>query len=178
MKVLPSSVAEIAIHGCDSPEFHAALPGILGRAPRELLEPALPFSVIVENKSEPAVALLGVRFDMTGPKGTQYSVVHYADTLRNPEKADFLPGQRAFHLRRAGLHVAGDSRRRGGRHARPHESRQSAAHAADSGVARLHRLRRRSLRRARTRRAPSTVSRGTARSRRNCSNGVAALPAE
>jgi len=96
MKVLPSSVAEVAIHGCDSPEFHAALPGILGRAPRALLDPALPFSVIVFNKSAMAVALLGVRFDMTGPKGTQYSVVHYADTLRNPEKADFLPGSARF----------------------------------------------------------------------------------
>ena len=69
MKVLPSSVAEVAIHGCDSPEFHEALPGILGRAPKVLLDPALPFSVIVANRSEMAVAFLGVRFDMTGPQG-------------------------------------------------------------------------------------------------------------
>jgi cytochrome c551/c552 len=96
MKVLPSAVAGVAILGPDSEEFEAALVGLLGRAPRELLKPALPFSVIVENLSNRGIALLGVRFDMLGPKGKHYSVVHYSDTLRNPGKGDLRPGARRF----------------------------------------------------------------------------------
>jgi hypothetical protein len=96
MKVLPSAVADVAIFGTDSPEFEPALTGLLGRAPRELLKPALPFSVIVENRASRAISLLGVRFDMLGHKGKHYSVVHYSDTLRNPNKGDFKPGARRF----------------------------------------------------------------------------------
>jgi hypothetical protein len=96
MKVLPSSVAEVAVHGPDSPAFTDGLLAILGRAPRELLKPALPYSVIVENNSTRTITLMGVRFDMLGARAKQYSVVHYADTLRNPRKADFLPGVKRF----------------------------------------------------------------------------------
>jgi len=96
MKVTPSCVEGVRLHGPDAEQFERALTGILGRAPRELLRPALPFSVIVENASRNAIALLGVRFDMTGPKAKQYSVVHYADTLRNPEKAELRPGANRF----------------------------------------------------------------------------------
>ena len=96
MKVQVSSVAEVAVHGPDSPAFSEGLLDILGRAPRELLQPALPFSVIVENKSTRTIALMGVRFDMVGARAKQYSVVHYADTLRNPQKADFRPGVKRF----------------------------------------------------------------------------------
>ncbi len=96
MKVVPSTIAGILIHGPDSPEFSASLASILGRAPKDLLRPALPYSVIVENASDRTVSLLGVRFDLLGPKGKQYSVVHYADTLRNPSKSDIKPGSRRF----------------------------------------------------------------------------------
>src|SRR5947199_8919422 len=33
---------------------------------------------------------------MVGPYAKPYSVIHYADTLRNPDKADFQPGARRF----------------------------------------------------------------------------------
>jgi len=96
MKVVPSAVPGIEIHGPDSPEFEQGLVSILGRAPRELLRPALPYSVVVENRSDRVVSLLGVRFDMLGARAKQYSVVHYADTLRNPAKSDIRPGSRRF----------------------------------------------------------------------------------
>jgi hypothetical protein len=73
-----------------------ALAPLLGRAPRELLAPALPYSVIVANDGGRSIALLGVRFNMTGPYAKQYSVIHYADSLRNPDKADFLAGTKRF----------------------------------------------------------------------------------
>ena len=92
MKVLPSAVADIELHGPGSEGFERALVALLGRAPRNLLKPALPFSVIVENRAGRGIALLGVRFDMLGPRAKHYSVVHYSDTLRNPEKSDFAPG--------------------------------------------------------------------------------------
>ena len=96
MKVTPSSVAGITLVGPDTEEFEHALAPLLGRAPRELLAPAVPYSVIVENHFNRPISLLGVRFDMTGSHGKPYSVIHYADTLRNPEKADFLPGTARF----------------------------------------------------------------------------------
>lgn len=96
MKVSSSTVEGVTICGPETPEFEQALVEILGRAPRELLRPALPFSVIVENISIRAIALLGVRFDMVGARAKQYSVVHYADTLRNPEKAELRPGAKRF----------------------------------------------------------------------------------
>jgi len=75
--------------------FDAALESILGRPPDRVLAPALPYSVIVRNGDRRAIALLGIRFDLIGLKGT-YSVVHYADTLRHPEKTDFRPGTMRF----------------------------------------------------------------------------------
>jgi hypothetical protein len=56
------------------------------------LKIALDFAVAVKNQTERNIALLGVRFDMTGPSGKRYSVVHYADTLRYPEQAAIRPG--------------------------------------------------------------------------------------
>jgi hypothetical protein len=75
--------------------FNAALKSILGRPPDRVLAPALPYSVIVRNCDTRAIALLGIRFDLIGLKGT-YSVVHYADTLRHPEKTDFRAGALRF----------------------------------------------------------------------------------
>ena len=96
MRVSPSAVAGVGLLGPRSDEFEQALAPLLGRAPRELVAPALPYSVIVTNDSDRPVALLGVRFDMTGRRGEPYSVIHYADSLRNPQSADFLPGTRRF----------------------------------------------------------------------------------
>lgn len=96
MKVAPSSVEGVSIYGPEAPEFESGLLRILGRAPRELLRPALPYSVIVENQACRSVTLLGVRFDMVGQKAKQYSVVHYADTLRNPEKTELTTGAFRF----------------------------------------------------------------------------------
>jgi hypothetical protein len=77
-------------------EFVEALETILGSVTDEVLKPALPYSVIVRNRDSRAIALLGVRFDMVGLKGKRYSVVHYADTLRNPESGDLRPGAMRF----------------------------------------------------------------------------------
>lgn len=96
MRVLESTIDGVRLYGTDSAEFEASLLQIVGQAPLRLLRPALPYSVIVENIADRAIALLGVRFDMAGQKGKQVSVVHYADTLRNPEKADFKPGTKRF----------------------------------------------------------------------------------
>jgi hypothetical protein len=96
MRVFASSIAGMSLLGPASPEFERALEPLLGRAPRALLAPAIPFSVIVCNDTGHTIALLGVRFDMTGPRGKPYSVIHYADSLRNPEKADFLTGTKRF----------------------------------------------------------------------------------
>ncbi len=96
MKTLESNVDGVRLIGPESTEFEAAFEPLLGRAPRALLAPAIPFSVIVANDMDRTIALLGVRFDMTGPRGKPYSVIHYADTLRNPEKADFLAGTKRF----------------------------------------------------------------------------------
>ena len=96
MKISASGIAGIRLIGPESGEFETELAPLLGRAPRELLAPALPYSVIVANDSVRAIALLGVRFDMTGSHAKPYSVIHYADTLRNPEKTDFVTGVRRF----------------------------------------------------------------------------------
>lgn len=96
MKIMPSSVTGVGLLGPSSPEFEAALAPLLGRAPRSLLAPAIPFSVIVSNDADRTIALLGVRFDMTGPRGKPCTVIHYADTLRYPEKADFRAGTKRF----------------------------------------------------------------------------------
>lgn len=87
---------DVDLIGPDTAEFREALEVLLGCAPDEALRPAIPFSVIVRNKTGRAIALLGVRFDMIGARARPYSVVHYADTLRNPEKADLTPGAMRF----------------------------------------------------------------------------------
>lgn len=96
MKTLPSPVDGILIHGPETPAFEEGLVAVLGRAPRDPLRPALPYSVIVENQGGRTVAFLGIRFDMVSPKAQQYSVVHYADALRNPDKAELKPGVKRF----------------------------------------------------------------------------------
>jgi hypothetical protein len=52
--------------------------------------------VIAENCSTQPIALVAVRFDLTAPRGKKMSVIHIADTLRNPEKAEFAPGACRF----------------------------------------------------------------------------------
>ena len=81
----------VALHLPGSERFNAALSTILGGAPGEWLKPALPYSVIAENCSGEAISLIGVRFDLTSKKGKKMSVIHLADTLRNPEKTEFAP---------------------------------------------------------------------------------------
>ncbi len=96
MKVEPSGVEGLELIGADGGEFDSAIESLLGRKPDEVLKPALRYSVIARNNDSRAVALLGVRFDMAGRNGKTYSVVHYADTLRYPEKADLTPGAIRF----------------------------------------------------------------------------------
>lgn len=96
MQVQPSSVADLGLIGPDAVEFKEAVESLLGREPDDVLTPALPYSVIVTNNRLRAVALLGIRFDMAGPRANSYSVVHYADTLRHPEKASLTPGAMRF----------------------------------------------------------------------------------
>jgi hypothetical protein len=96
MKIGPSTIEGIRLLAPDTAEFERELEPLLGRAPRELIAPALPYSVIAANDSGRAIALLGVRFDMTGPHARPYSVIHYADTLRNPEQAELQPGARRY----------------------------------------------------------------------------------
>jgi hypothetical protein len=92
MQVEPSSVRGVELVGPGTRAFVEALERLLGREPDELLKPAVPFSVIARNDSARAMALLGVRFDMLSKAGKPFSVVHYADTLRHPEKAALQPG--------------------------------------------------------------------------------------
>jgi len=96
MKVEPSGVEGLELIGPDAGEFRGALESLLGRAPDDVLKPALPFSVIVRNRDSRTVALLGVRFDMLGRQAKAYSVVHYADSLRYPEKAELPSGALRF----------------------------------------------------------------------------------
>jgi hypothetical protein len=96
MKVSPTAIAGIRLIAPADRDFETELGPLLGNASRDLLTPALPYSVIVANDSPESIALLGVRFDMTNPRGKPNSVVHYADTLRNPGQSDFLPGTRRF----------------------------------------------------------------------------------
>jgi hypothetical protein len=84
--------ASVELHLPRSPRFEEALRAILGGEPGEWLRPALPYSVIAENCSTQPIALVAVRFDLTAPRGKKMSVIHIADTLRNPEKAEFAPG--------------------------------------------------------------------------------------
>lgn len=96
MQVEPSSVADLNLIAPGTGEFQEAIELLLGHTPDEVLKPALPFSVIVRNGHSRAVALLGVRFDMVGRKAKPYSVIHYADTLRYPERANLAPGTMRF----------------------------------------------------------------------------------
>jgi hypothetical protein len=96
MKVAASTVSGVAVYGPGTAEFDAGLAGILGTAPKELVKAALPYSVILENTGLRTVSFFGVRFDMQPRKGREVSVVHYADSLRNPEKGDFRTGTKRF----------------------------------------------------------------------------------
>jgi hypothetical protein len=96
MQVKPSSVADVELIGPGTAEFKEAIQLLIGGEPDDVLKPALPYSVIVKNNHSRAVALLGVRFDMVGRKAKPYSVIHYADTLRHPEKANLGPGTMRF----------------------------------------------------------------------------------
>ena len=96
MQVEPSSVPSVDLIGPDAAGFKEAVESLLGREPDPVLKPALPYSVIARNTDSRAVALLGVRFDMVGAQARTYSVIHYADTLRHPEKAALKPGAMRF----------------------------------------------------------------------------------
>ena len=99
MNVAASTVSGVAIYGPGSAEFEAGLAAILGTLPKELLKAALPYSVVVENTGARTVSFFGVRFDMQPRKSRQISVVHYADSLRNPEKGDFRQVQNDLFAR-------------------------------------------------------------------------------
>jgi len=96
MQIEPSGVTGIDILGPRSDGFTEALTGLLGRPPDEVITPAIPYSIIVRNSHVRPLALLGIRFDMVSRQVKTYSVVHYADTLRNPEKGDIKPGAMRF----------------------------------------------------------------------------------
>jgi hypothetical protein len=96
MQVEPSSVPNVHLIGPDAEGFKEAVELLLGREPDGVLKPALPYSVIARNNDSRAVALLGVRFDMVGARANTYSVIHYADTLRHPEKAALTSGAMRF----------------------------------------------------------------------------------
>jgi hypothetical protein len=96
MQVEPSSVAGVELIGPGTPEFQAAIESLLGREPDDILKPALPYSVIARNNRSRAVAFLGVRFDMVGRGAKPYSVIHYADTLRYPERPNLASGTMRF----------------------------------------------------------------------------------
>jgi len=92
----PSGVKGVELIRPSDVEFGEALEAILGRTPDNVLKPALPYSVIARNNDARAIALLGIRFDMVGRQAKPYSVIHYADMLRHPEKADLKPGAMRF----------------------------------------------------------------------------------
>jgi hypothetical protein len=96
MKIAAGNIAGVELIGPGDGSFAGAVEELYGRAADAVLRPALPFSVVAINNTERAIALLGVRFDMLNPKARAYSVVHYADTLRYPEKAALQPGAMRF----------------------------------------------------------------------------------
>lgn len=96
MQIEPSSVTGVDIIGPRATGFTEALAELLGRTPDDVISPAVPYSIIVRNNHVRPLALLGVRFDMVSRQVKTYSVVHYADTLRNPEKGDLKPGAMRF----------------------------------------------------------------------------------
>lgn len=96
MQVEPSSVRGVELIGPDDPGFEQAIISLLGRAPGVVLKAALPYSVIVRNNHNLALALIGIRFDMTRRGDKSFSVVHYADMLRHAEQAALTPGAMRF----------------------------------------------------------------------------------
>jgi hypothetical protein len=96
MHIAPSSVADVELIGPDAPKFSESITLLAGGDPADALQPALPYSVIVKNNGARPLALLGVRFDMVSRQKKPYSVVHYADTLRHPEKTTLIPGAMRF----------------------------------------------------------------------------------
>jgi hypothetical protein len=94
--VEPSGIESVELIGPAAAEFGEALESILGWPPDDVLKPALPYSVIARNNDARAIALLGIRFDMVGRQAKPYSVIHYADMLRHPEKANLKPGAMRF----------------------------------------------------------------------------------
>jgi hypothetical protein len=96
MHIEPSSVPDVELIGPDAPQFPASIALLVGGEPADALQPALPYSVIVKNNGARPLALLGVRFDMVSRRQKPYSVVHYADTLRHPEKTSLVPGAMRF----------------------------------------------------------------------------------
>ena len=88
--------SSVEIIGPSSEDFPHLVASLLGRESDDVLLPALPFSAIARNRDLRAIALLGVRFDLTGASGKNYAVVHYADTLRHPENAALEPGALRF----------------------------------------------------------------------------------
>ena len=96
MHIEPSRVADVELIGPDAAEFEGLIEALLGGKPDGVLKPALPYSVIVRNAGARPLVLLGVRFDMVSPRNKPYSVVHYADTLRYPEKTSLVPGAARF----------------------------------------------------------------------------------
>ncbi len=96
MHIEPSRVAGVELIGPDTVEFGRAIELLVGGAPDGVLKPALPYSVIVRNNGERPLVLLGVRFDMVSRGNKPYSVVHYADTMRYPERTSLAPGAMRF----------------------------------------------------------------------------------
>lgn len=96
MQVQPSSVRGVELIGRDDAAFDQAITSLLGRAPGDVLTPALPYSVIVRNGDTVPLALIGIRFDMAGRGNRSFSVVHYADMLRHAEQAALTPGAMRF----------------------------------------------------------------------------------
>src|SRR5438105_3140304 len=96
MKIEQSCLTGVELLGPGSDLFHAAVALLYGREPDDVLRSALDFSVIAKNCAGRAIALLGIRFDMIGPQTRPSAVIHYADTLRNPEQAALGSGALRF----------------------------------------------------------------------------------
>ena len=92
----PVGAAGVELIGPDARDFRERVASLMGRPLDDVVKAALPWSVIAINNRGRAVALLGIRFDMAGPGAKNYSVIHYADTLRHPENAAILPGASRF----------------------------------------------------------------------------------
>jgi len=92
MNIAPSTVDGMILFGPGSDQFQPAVTSLYGREPDDTLRPALGFSVVAKNCTARAIALLGIRFDMITARGRPSAVIHYADTLRNPEQSALPPG--------------------------------------------------------------------------------------